>query len=172
MSTMTRRAALRAIAATGGLLGLGAAAGCGGRRSGTMMGGMMSGASTADMSTYMDLFARHSEIRRTVGEIPGGVRTRTESDAPELVAQLQAHVASMYEHLERGAEVRCMSETLPTPFRNADGYRRRLATTAKGVLVTETSADPRLARTLREHADEVTGFVRDGMPAMMQGMMR
>ena len=119
----------------------------------------------------MDLFDRHTEIRRTVVEIPGGVRTITESEAPELVAQLQAHVASMYDHLERGAEVRCMSKTLPTLFRHADGYRRRLMTTPKGVVVTETSSDPRLARIIREHAQEVTGFVREGMPAMMGGMM-
>jgi hypothetical protein len=145
MSTMTRRAALRAIAATGGLLGLAAAAGCGGRRNATMMGGMMGGATAADMSSYMELFDRHTEIRRTVEEIPGGVRTVTESDAPELVAQLQTHVASMYDHLSRGAEVRCMSKTLPTLFRNAGGYRRRLTTMPKGVVVTETSPDPRLA---------------------------
>ncbi len=172
MSTMTRRAALRAIAAAGGLLGLGVGAGCGGRRSGPMMGGMMGGASSADMSTYMDLFGRHTEIRRTVEEIHGGVRTVTESDAPELVAQLQDHVASMYEHLERGNAVTCMSKTLPTLFRNAGGYRRRLTTTPNGVVVTETSPDPRLAKIIREHAHEVTGFVREGMPAMMQGMMR
>ena len=172
MNTMTRRAALRAIAAAGGLLGLGLGAGCGGRRSGTMMGGMMGGASAADTSPFMDLFARHTEIRRTVEEIHGGVRTVTESDAPELVAQLQGHVASMYEHLERSNEVTCMSKTLPTLFRNAGGYRRRLTTTPKGVVVTETSSEPRLARIIREHAHEVTGFVREGMPAMMQGMMR
>jgi len=171
MNTMTRRAALRAIAAAGGLLGLGLGAGCGGGRSGPMMGGMMGNASTADMSTYMDLFARHTEIRRTVEEIHGGVRTVTESDAPELVAQLQDHVASMYEHLEHSNEVTCMSKTLPTLFRNAAGYRRRLTTTPKGVVVTETSPEPRLARIIREHAHEVTGFVREGMPAMMQGMM-
>lgn len=136
-----------------------------------MLGGMMGSATGADMSAYVDLFARHTEIRRTVREIPGGVRTVTESDAPELVARLQAHVASMYDHLERGAEVRCMSQSLPTLFRHAGGYRRRLTTTPKGVVVTETSTDPRLTRAIREHAREVTGFVRDGMQAMMQGMM-
>lgn len=172
MKKMTRRAALRAIAAAGGLFGFGIAAACGGRRSGAMMGGgMMGGVTGADMSAYMDLFDRHTELRRTVKEIPGGVRTVTESDAPELVAQLQAHVASMYDHLNRGAEVRCMSDTLPMLFRHANGYRRRLTTTPTGVVVTETSADPRLARIIREHAHEVTGFVRDGMQAMMQGMM-
>lgn len=167
---MTRRQALRLLAAGAGVVGFGFAAGCGRSKGTGVMGPMMGSASGADMDAYMELFARHTEIRRTVEEIPGGVRTVTESDAPELVPQLQAHVASMYEHLERGAEVKCMSDTLPTLFRRADGYRRRLATTPKGVVVTETSTDPRLTRTIRAHAREVTGFVRDGMQAMMQGM--
>ena len=170
MRELTRRAALRLLATGGGLLGLGVAAGCGDAGS-LMGGGMMGSVSAADMGAYMELFARHSEIRRTVEKIPGGVRTITESDAPELVAQLQAHVASMYRHLDEGAEVTCMSRSLPTLFRDANGYQRRLTTTVKGVAVTETSTDPRLTRAIREHADEVTGFVRDGMQAMMQGMM-
>ena len=135
------------------------------------MAGMMGSASGADMNTYMALFARHSEITRRVEKVPGGVRTTTESDAPELAAQLQAHVASMYEHLDRGAEVRCMSRSLPTLFRHANSYTRVLTTTPRGVVVTETSSDPRLAATIRAHAGEVTGFVHDGMQAMMHGMM-
>src|SRR6266700_2090762 len=55
-----------------------------------MMSGMM-GVDSADMNRYMDLFNRHTEIRRTVEQIAGGVRTTTESDSPDLVAQLQAH---------------------------------------------------------------------------------
>jgi hypothetical protein len=168
---MTRRELLRLIGAGGSMLGLGVAAGCGRSRSGNMMGGRMMGAATAgDMSTYMELFARHGELRRTVEEIPGGVRTVTESTAPELVAQLQAHVASMYQHLNDNAEVTCMSDSLPTLFRNADSYRRRLTATARGVVVMETSSDPELTRTIREHVREVTGFVERGMPAMMQSL--
>jgi hypothetical protein len=173
MPKMTRRELLRLIGAGGSLLGLGAAAGCGRSRSGNMMGGGMMGAASArEMSTYMELFARHRELRRTVEEIPGGVRTVTESAAPELVAQLQAHVASMYQHLNESAEVTCMSNSLPTLFRNTDSYRRRLTMTPRGVVVTETSSDPELTQTIREHAREVTGFVERGMPAMMQSMMR
>jgi hypothetical protein len=146
MRTMNRREMLRLLAAAGSLLRLGAAAGCRGSRGGDMMGGGMMGAATAgDMSTYMELFARHTELRRRVEEIPGGVRTATESDAPALVAQLQAHVASMY---------------------------RRMTTTPSGVVVTETSSDPELIRTIRGHAREVSGFVERGMPAMMESMMR
>src|SRR5437867_3561965 len=133
--------------------------------------GMMGSATQADMSGYMNLFDRHNEIRRTVEMIEGGIRTTTESDSADLVAQLQAHVSSMYTHLNQHAEVTCMSSSLPTLFRNSGGYRRELTLSAKGVVVTETSSDPRLTKAIRQHADEVSGFVRDGMPAMMQGMM-
>jgi len=178
MTRITRRAAIGLLAAGGALLGLALAGGyllrdalksVGG---GGMMGtGMMGSATQADMSSYTKLFHRHTEIKRTVEEIDGGVRTTTESDAPELVAQLQAHVSSMYTHLNQRAEVTCMSSSLPTLFRNSTGYRRELTLTAKGVVVTETSSDPGLAKAIREHAQEVSGFVRDGMPAMMRGMM-
>lgn len=40
-------------------------------------GGGMMGASPADMSLYMEMFNRHSEITRTVEDIPGGIRTTT-----------------------------------------------------------------------------------------------
>ena len=181
MTRITRRAALGAVLAGGGLLGLGVAGGYLLRDAirsalpsnpGGMMGsGMMGSATSADMSTYMNLFNRHTEICRTVEEIPGGIRTTTESDAPDLAAQLQAHVPSMYSHLTQRAEVTCMSDSLPTLFRNPTGYRRQLTLTAKGVTVIETSNDPVLTGAIRGHAQEVSGFVRDGMPAMMRGMM-
>jgi len=129
------------------------------------------GGAAVDMSAYMELFERHSEIRRTVTKIPGGVRTETESDAPELVAQLQAHVASMYRNLDRGLEMTCMSASLPLLFRHASRYRRQLTLTPKGVAVTETSRDPHVVKAIRDHAREVSGFVRDGMAAMMAGGM-
>ena len=179
MTAITRRSAVAFLLAGGGLVGLGLAGGYllrGAMRwgmpsgQGGMMGGRMMGSATsADMTTYMDLFNRHTELHRTVEEIPGGIRTTTESDAPELVAQLQAHVSAMYSHLNQRAEVTCMSDSLPTLFRNASGYRRQLALTSKGVTVTETSSDPALTAAIRQHSQEVSGFVRDGMPAMMRG---
>jgi hypothetical protein len=178
MTGITRRAAIGLLAGGGALLGLGIAGGyllrdalksiAGG---GTMGTGMMGSATQADMSTYTDLFNRHTELRRTVEAIDGGVRTTTESDAPDLVQLLQAHVSSMYTHLNQHSEITCMSSSLPTLFHNSAGYRRELTLTIKGVVVTETSSEPRLVSAIREHAQEVSGFVRDGMPAMMRGMM-
>lgn len=166
---ITRRAALRSLFAGAGMLAIGLFGSYLFR--GMMMGRMMGIATSADMSTYMDLFNRHTELRRTVEEISGGVRTTTESDAPDLVAQLQAHVSSMYDHVNERAEVTCMSDSLPALFRNAGAYQRELAFTSSGVTVTETSSDADITRAIRAHAKEVSGFVRDGMPAMMRGMM-
>jgi len=178
VTDITRRAALGLLAAGGALLGLGLAGGYVFRDAlksvagGGMMGsGSMGSATQADMSSYMKLFERHTDLRRTVEVIDGGVRTTTESDAPELIALLQTHVSSMYSHLDQHAEVTCMSSSLPTLFRNSTSYRRELTMTAKGVVVTETSTDARITSAIREHAQEVSGFVRDGMPAMMRGMM-
>lgn len=177
MAKFTRRAALTALGAlsAGGVLGL--------RESGHgLLGSVFTetrlsngcgfmGADAADMSRYMQMFDRHREISRVVEEIPGGVRTTTQSNSPELAAQLQAHVSNMYSRLDQGAEVRCMSQSLPTLFRRADGYRRQFSFTATGVIAEETAEDPALIDAIRAHAREVTRFVEQGMPAMMRHMM-
>jgi hypothetical protein len=187
MKQLSRRTAIGVLATGGGLLGAGLAGGYALR---DLLGSahspvpapvdpanpgthdsMMGDATPADMTTYMGLFSRHTQLHRTVELIPGGMRTTTEADVPDLAAQLQAHVASMYTHLNQRAEVTCMSSSLPTLFRNTRRYRRSLTNTAKGVAVVETSNDPRITAAIRSHAAEVTGFVDDGMPTMMAGMM-
>ncbi|MGD9621523.1 MAG: hypothetical protein AB7G47_14590 [Mycolicibacterium sp.] len=171
MNRMTRRAALRMLTTGGALLGLGYIL----RNiidipiSRAQPG--MGGATGMDMRAYMNMFMRHQELRRSVEEIPGGVRTTTESDSADLVAELQAHVSSMYTHLDQGSEVTCMSSSLPTLFRRAADYQRQITLIPSGVVVVETSGDPELTNAIREHAREVTGFVVEGMPAMMSGMM-
>lgn len=134
-------------------------------------GGGMMGMDPADMRTYMEMFSRHTEITRRVEVIDGGVRTVTESSSADLTSQLQAHVSRMYARVADGNEVMCMSSSLPILFRNANGYRRQLTLTPTGLTVEETADDPVLVQAIRAHAEEVTGFVRDGMPAMMQDMM-
>lgn len=174
MATLTRRAVLAALGAGGGALAMGYAL------RGTLgwpapvirlVDHTCMGVDPADMSRYTDMFNRHGEITRTVEEIPGGIRSTTQSNSPDLAAQLQAHVSSMYSRLDQGTEVMCMSGSLPTLFRRANGYRRQLTFTPTGVIAEETADDPALVQAIRAHAQEVTGFVRDGMPPMMQAMM-
>ncbi|MGZ8802553.1 MAG: hypothetical protein ACXWZL_08075 [Mycobacterium sp.] len=175
MATVNRRKVLAMLGLGGGLVGLGGIIGLrvfeprSNRLRPRVM--MMNGPPNMDMGLYMEMFNRHRELRRTVEEIPGGVRTTTESDSPDLVAQLQTHVTTMYSNVDQGAEVMCMSGTLPTLFRNAVDYQRQLTLTPKGVVAVETSSDPNLTQVIRAHAAEVTGFVNEGMPAMMGPMM-
>ena len=139
---------------------------------GMMDGGMMDGDNGGDMRVIHQLFANHDQIRRSVKDVPGGVQTLTESDNPEISALIQQHVTSMHQRLEDGRWFAMMSRTLPILFRNADRYQRQSQTVPNGMAVTKTSDDAELAEVLREHAQEVSQFVRDGMPGMGNGMMR
>jgi hypothetical protein len=180
MATSSRRQVLAMLGAGGVLLGLGYALRSiiGEPRLNPLSNGVahadgpgFGGATSMDMSMYMEMFMRHNEIRRTVEEIPGGARTTTESDSPDLAALLHEHVPSMYSHLDQGGEIMCMSQSLPTLFRRASDYHRQITFTPTGVVAVETADDPELTKAIRAHAREVTGFVTEGMPAMMQGMM-
>ena|SRR5271157_5081259 len=85
MAPLTRRAVLAALG-----IGAGSALGLGYVLRGilespttgihlTDADGCMGGVGMADMNLYMDMFMRHREISRTVEEIPGGIRTTTQS---------------------------------------------------------------------------------------------
>lgn len=139
---------------------------------GGMMGGGMGGM-MGPMRTGMQLFRHHGEIRRTVTVLPNGVQATTESDNTDVAALIQEHVASMYERIDRDRPFAYpMSRTVPTLFQNTGRYRRQLQVTAKGVSVTETAADTAMIELIQAHAREISGFVAEGMPAMMRGMMQ
>jgi hypothetical protein len=125
------------------------------------------------MRTGMELFMRHGEIRRSVTELPNGVHAVTESDDPQTAALIRAHVGEMYRRLDQNrAFPYPMSRSVPAMFAHGTAYRRTLEATPKGVAVTETSDDPAMVAIIRQHAREISGFVREGMPAMMHDMMR
>src|SRR5262249_229720 len=67
------------------------------------------------------------------------------------------------DHLRGGLEIRSLI------------WRRRLKAalcTPKGVVVTETADDPAMVAVIKEHARGINGFVHEGMPARMRGMMQ
>ena len=139
---------------------------------GWMMDGGMMGGKRQDMQIVHQLFANHSLIRRTVEEIPGGVRTVTESDIPQVTSLIQAHVQSMHQRVDEGRWFAMMSRTLPTMFRNANRYQREFELTPKGIVVTKTSDDPNLVAVLQEHSREISDYVARGNPWMGGGRMR
>lgn len=147
---------------------------------GGMMGGGMGGMMGHDMGdmmgpmrTGMELFRNHAKVHRKVAVLPDGVRAVTESNDPEVAALIRKHVSDMYARIDQDRPFAYpMSRTVPMLFRNTGRYRRQLQMTPKGVAVTETASDADMIELIKAHACEITGFVNQGMPAMMRDIMR
>jgi hypothetical protein len=139
-----------------------------------MMGMNHGSATAAEMSTIHELFANHDRIKRTVTNLPDGIRTVTESDDPGIAELIKTHVAGMRERVEAGNDpgLPIESQALHSIFRDKDKIRTTYETTASGVIVIQTSADPATVAALQQHASEVSDFVRGGMAAMRSAMTR
>lgn len=127
--------------------------------------------SAADMELVHDLLASNDKIKRTVTNLPDGIRTVTESDDPQTAQSIKAHVASMSARLNDGREFNIFSDTLPVLFENKDRIKSTVQMTDKGTVVVRTSTDSKVVAALQGHAGEVTELVKDGMVAMQRGMM-
>lgn len=143
-----------------------------------MMGmgpGMMGGnATTGELSDIHDLFSNHDQIKRTVTNLPDGIRTVTESDDPEVAATIKKHVAEMGKRVEEGRDPGLPIETpaLHAIFRDKDKIKTAYETTDKGIIVVQTSADASAVKALQDHAAEVSDLARRGMVAAHEAMMK
>ena len=143
-----------------------------------MMGmgpGMMEGSATMDeRSDIHDLFFNHDRIKRTVTNLPDGIRTVTESDDPQIVEVIKKHVAEMGQRVEEGRDPGLPIETpaLHAIFRNKDKIKSTYEVTKKGVVVVQTSTDPITVKALQDHAAEVSELAQRGMVAAHEAMMR
>jgi hypothetical protein len=144
---------------------------------GTMMRGMGGpmaamqqgdAAFAADMQLVHGMLLNHDDIRRTVTNLPDGIRTVTESDDPQVAQLIKAHVGSMEKRLKEGRIFNLFSPTLPVLFENKDAIATAVETTEKGIVVTQTSTDAKVVAALQAHAVEVSELARDGMLAMMR----
>jgi predicted methyltransferase len=118
----------------------------------------------------MDLVHNNTRIKRTVTNLPDGVKTITESDDPKLAQVIKAHVASMSGRLKDGREFNIFSTTLPVIFDNADKIKSVVEMTDKGIIVTRTTTDAKVAAAMQAHAAEVTELVQEGSTAFHRGM--
>jgi len=127
--------------------------------------------SSADMGLVHDLVMNHNKIKRTVTNLPDGIKTVTESDDPQVAQTIKAHVTSMSQRLKDGREFNIFSPTLPVLFENRDKIKSVVEATEKGSVVTRTSTDAKVVAALQGHAAEVTELAQEGPVAMMRGMM-
>ena len=136
--------------------------------------GMSHGTATAtEQQELHAMFMGHERIRRTVTELPNGIRTLTESDDPELARTLVSHVAGMMKRVEEGRDPKLpiQSPTLEVIFRNRDKIKTSLEPTPTGITVTQTSEDAETVAALKKHAADVTDLVKRGMAAAHETMM-
>ena len=110
-----------------------------------MMGmGMMGGNATmGERSDLHDLFFNHDRIKRTVTNLPDGIRTVTESDDPQVAATIKKHVAEMGKRVEEGRDpgLPIESPALHSIFRDKDKIKSTYEVTEKGIVVVQTSTD-------------------------------
>jgi hypothetical protein len=168
------------------LLGFGRRAVSAPRTSDAMGGGMMGdGMSHMDMQGMMShdnmmgpmrlgmaLFERHAQISRATEYLPDGIIDTTVSNNPETAKLIQAHVIEMYARLDDNRPFPYpMSNSVPAMFANSSKYRRSYKLLPTGIEVRETSDDPEMVKVIYAHAQELDRFTKEGMPAMMRGMM-
>jgi hypothetical protein len=143
-----------------------------------MMGmgaGMMGGSATmGERRDIHDLFFNHDRIRRTVTNLPDGIRTVTESDDPQVADVIKRHVAEMGKRVDEGRDPGLPIETpaLHAIFRYKNTIKSAYEVTEKGVIVVQTSTDTATVKALQEHAAEVSDLVRRGMVAAHEATMR
>lgn len=139
-----------------------------------MMGMAHDRATMAQMQDIHRLLASHDRIRRTVTNLPDGIRTVTESDDPEIAQLIKRHVAEMGKRVAAGDDPNLPMESaaLHSIFRNREKINTKVETTEKGAVVTQTSNDADAVAALQEHASQVTDLVRGGIAAAHTAMMR
>jgi hypothetical protein len=139
-----------------------------------MMGMNGSSATMDERGDIHDLLFNHDRIKRTVTNLPDGIRTVTESDDPDVAATIKRHVAEMGKRVEEGRDpgLPIESPALHSIFRDKDKIKTAYETTEKGIVVVQTSTDASAVKALQDHAAEVTDLAQRGMVAAHEAMMK
>jgi len=139
-----------------------------------MMGMSHGSATMSEHHDIRELFFNHDRIKRTVTNLPDGIRTITESDDPQVAATIKKHVAEMGQRVEEGRDpgLPIESPALHSIFRDKDKIHTTYETTEKGIVVVQTSTDPKAVTALQDHAAEVSDLAQRGMVAMHEAMMK
>ena len=142
---------------------------------GSGMMGLNGGSATMDERRDIHgLLFNHDRIKRTVTNLPDGIRTVTESDDPEVATTIKKHVTEMGKRVEGGRDpgLPIESPALHSIFRHKDKVKTAYETTEKGIVVVQTSTDESAVKALQDHAAEVTDLAQRGMVAAHEAMMK
>lgn len=139
-----------------------------GRGMGHGRGMMMDETHMADMEVFHQLFDHRSEITREVTQLRDGVDTLTESDNPKVTELLQRHLDSMVARVHEARPIHQRDPLFREIFANTQKIKMEVKRTAKGVRVIETSDDPYVAKLIKQHADVIGLFIKNGRSEAMK----
>jgi len=119
------------------------------------------------------IFKNHKQITRTVENISSGITTTTETTDDKLRDALVSHVVTMVARLEekRDPKIIIQSPTLDKLFAESDAIQTNITMTELGIVVTQTSTNPIVVKTLQTHAAEVSNMANRGMEAVHERML-
>jgi len=119
------------------------------------------------------IFKNHKQITRTVENISNGITTTTETTDDKLRDALVRHVVAMVARLEekRDPKIIIQSPTLDKLFAESDAIQTNITMTELGIVVTQTSTNPIVVKTLQTHAAEVSDMARRGTEAVHERML-
>ena len=121
-----------------------------------------------DQAVFHRLLALHEQIERDLELLPNGVRARTRSDNPEIVALLHDHVPSMKQRLEENFGLRFWDPAFAELFAQHDKIHMELTLLPDGVLIEETSEDPNVGELIKAHGQVINLFVAKGAAQAQQ----
>ena len=128
-------------------------------------GSAQAGMQPEEHQAIWDLLDHHDSIVRSIEELPDGVRAKTTTSRPELVATLRTHVRQMAQHIEKGQPVRMWDPVYKDVFDHAKDIKLNIQDVEGGVVVTETTTNPAVIPIIRAHARKVSALAEQGHAA-------
>jgi hypothetical protein len=131
-------------------------------------------ASPEESAELAVMFRNFQTFTREVTNLPDGIRTVTMSSDPEVMAALVSHVTGMIGRVENldDPKIFIQSPTLDIFFQRGDGISSDIEVTEAGIVVVQTSTDPKVVAALQIHAAEVSDMSARGMQAVHEMMMK
>lgn len=125
-----------------------------------------------EVNDLKTLFQKHTHIKRKVVNLSNGIQTTTESSNQDVQKAIMSHVSMMVGRLEAGRnpEVIIQSPTLDALFEVHNQIKTNIKSTSDGVVVTQTSDNPKVVALLQQHAAEVSDMSARGMRSVHERM--
>ncbi|MBN2680824.1 hypothetical protein HHS34_008155 [Acidithiobacillus montserratensis] len=121
-----------------------------------------------DQVVFHRLLSLHEHVQRDLELRPDGIRARTRSDDPEVVALLHDHVPAMKQRLHENFGLRFWDPAFAELFAQHDKVEMEISLLPDGVMIEERSTDPNVVTLIQAHGQVINLFVAHGQQQAQQ----